>query len=246
MNEILTEGVWTNAMLADFFRIKERSLRAIKAKKLEELKEYADFIEGRGQVTITKVKQEFYKKDRCKLEEILEQNWEKFLKANLHLILFKDQVAEFWKDYHGKYSYATLYEYTIQWKTKKYGSIPTKKKEYTSAPIREIKDIKEENAYIYGIIINEEIVYIGKTKRPIIQRKQEHEKSAAKIMNVESQQQEHLYKAMRESTYEFVILYESHNEISNFQLQCLECGYINYYKPKFNYEGVKTPYRWGK
>lgn len=101
---------------------------------------------------------------------------------------------------------------------------------------------KKKLLYIYGIIINEEIVYIGKTKRPIIQRKHEHEKSAAK----KSQQQEHLYKAMRENTYEFVVLYESHNEISNFQLQCLECGYINYYKPKFNYEGVKIPYRWGK
>lgn len=56
MNEILTEGVWTNAMLADFFRIKERSFRSTRAKKLEELKEYADFIVGRGQITITKVK----------------------------------------------------------------------------------------------------------------------------------------------------------------------------------------------
>lgn len=246
MNKILTEGVWTNAMLADFFRIKERSLRAIKAKKLEELKGYADFIEGRGQVTITKVKQEFYKKDRDKLEEILEQNWEKFLKVNSHLTSFKDQVTEFWRGYHGKYSYATLYKYTAQWKTKKYGNVSIEKKEYTSVPIRKTEDIKEKNAYIYGIIINEEIVYIGKTKRPIIQRKHEHEKSAAKIMNVESQQQEHLYKAMRENSYDFVILYESHNEISNFQLQCLECGYINYYKPRFNYEGVQISYRWGK
>lgn len=243
--ELIT-GIYTNKQLAQWFGIKEKTFSNTKKKRLEELKEYADFYEEKKKIIITNVKQEFYKKDRCKLEEILEQNWEKFLKANSHLILFKDQVAEFWKDYHGKYSYATLYKYTIQWKTKKYGSIPTKKKEYTSVPIKEIKDTKEENAYIYGIIINEEIVYIGKTIRPIIQRKHEHEKSAAKIMNIESQQQEHLYKAMRENTYEFIILYESHNEISNFQLQCLECGYINYYKPKFNYEGVKTPYRWGK
>lgn len=83
MNEILTEGVWTNAMLADFFRIKERSLRAVKAKKLEELKEYADFIEGRGQVTITKVKDTTpYVKKRSKNRRIVTEEfpllWEEY------------------------------------------------------------------------------------------------------------------------------------------------------------------------
>lgn len=244
--ELIT-GIYTNKQLAQWFGIKEKTFANTKKKRLEELREYADFYEEKKKIIITNVKQEFYKKDRCKLEEILEQNWEKFLKVNSHLILFKDQVAEFWKGYNSKYTFATLYKYTAQWKIKKYGNVPIEKKEYPSVPIREVqKDVKEENAYIYGIIINEEIVYIGKTKRLIIQRKHEHEKSAAKIMNVESQQQEHLYKAMRENAYEFVVLYESHNEISNFQLQCLECGYINYYKPKFNYEGVKIPYRWGK
>lgn len=242
----LTIGRYTNKQLAEWFGIKEKTFSNTKEHRLEELKEYADFYEEKKKIIITNVKQEFYKKDRDKLEEILEQNWEKFLKVNSHLALFKDQVTEFWRGYHGKYSDATLYKYTAQWRTKKYGRILPKEKGYISVPIRKIEDIKEKNAYIYGIVINEEIVYIGKTKRPIIQRKHEHEKSAAKIMNVESQQQEYLYKAMRENPYEFVILYESHGEISNFQLQCLECGYINYYKPRFNYEGVQIPYRWGK
>ena len=83
MNEILTEGVWTNAMLADFFRIKEKSLRALKVKKLEESKGYADFIEGRGQVTITKVKDATpYVKRRSKNRQIVTEEfplmWEEY------------------------------------------------------------------------------------------------------------------------------------------------------------------------
>lgn len=241
----LTTGVWTNKMLAEWFEIKEKTFANTKKKCLEELKEYAVFYEKKGKVVITEVKIQagkFLKKAEV-VEQILELNWETFLAENPQLTLIKDQIVEFWKRYETGYSQATLFRYTTTWRVKKYGAAVPQKK-YSSVPIRRVEEeIKEDNAYIYAFVQDGEIVYIGKTKRPIKQRKAEHEAAAALSRDLDNSQQEHLYKSMREKDYDFILLYESHGEISNFQLQCLECGYIEYYRPKFNYEGVVVPYR---
>lgn len=241
----LTTGVWTNEMLAEWFEIKEKTFANTKKKRLEELKKYADFYEKKGKVVITEVKVQAERslKQTGIIEQILELNWETFLAENPQLTLIKDQIVEFWKRYETGYSPVTLFRYTTAWRVKKYGAAVPQKK-YSSVPIKRAEEeVKEDNAYIYAFVQDGEIVYIGKTKRPIKQRKAEHEAAAALLRDLDNSQQEHLYKSMREGAYDFVLLYESHGEISNFQLQCLECGYIEYYQPKFNYEGVVVPYR---
>lgn len=78
MNEILTEGVWTNQMLADFFRVKLKTFRDSRKKKLEELKDYADFEEGRGFITITKVKNRTpYTRKQSKNKRIVKEEFPK-------------------------------------------------------------------------------------------------------------------------------------------------------------------------
>ena len=51
----LKKGIMTNKELADWFRIKEKSFRDTRAKKLEILKEYAEFENLRGKVNILKI-----------------------------------------------------------------------------------------------------------------------------------------------------------------------------------------------
>ena len=43
--------------------------------------------------------------------------------------------------------------------------------------------------------------------------------------------------------YKFEVLYESHNSISNHELEVIEKSFIENMQPKYNYEGVKVPYR---
>ena len=52
----------TNKELADWFRIKEKSFRDTRAKKLEILKEYAEFENLRGKVNILKISREIIEK----------------------------------------------------------------------------------------------------------------------------------------------------------------------------------------
>lgn len=92
----------------------------------------------------------------------------------------------------------------------------------------------KENAYIYGIRINDEMVYIGKTFRPIAQRLEEHA-----LLNAHNQE---LEEAMKKNNYDFVILYESHNIISNEELEQIERTLIENIKPKYNILGVTKPY----
>ena len=53
-------GIMTNQELADWFGIKEKSLRSCRKRKLQELKEYADFENLRGKVNITKILKSIY------------------------------------------------------------------------------------------------------------------------------------------------------------------------------------------
>ena len=48
-------GKMTNQELADWFEIAPKTFRNTKPKRLEELKEYADFYEDKGKVYITHI-----------------------------------------------------------------------------------------------------------------------------------------------------------------------------------------------
>ena len=60
MDNPLHLGVFTNEELADWFGVKLGTFKNARAKKLVELKEYADFENRRGQVIITNIKQPYY------------------------------------------------------------------------------------------------------------------------------------------------------------------------------------------
>ena len=57
MEIILTEGIWTNKQLADFFGVQEKTFRNSRIQKLKALQDYAEFEVLRGKVNITKVKE---------------------------------------------------------------------------------------------------------------------------------------------------------------------------------------------
>lgn len=103
------------------------------------------------------------------------------------------------------------------------------------------------NSFIYGIYIDGELCYIGKTIRCLKERLGEHIEWSI-LENGGGSQQNYLYKAMRECKigYKFKILYESHNILGNYDLEQIEKSLIENLQPKFNYEGVKVPYRFSK
>ena len=103
------------------------------------------------------------------------------------------------------------------------------------------------NSFVYGIYIDGELCYIGKTIRCLKERLGEHIEQSI-LENGGGSQQDYLYKAMRECKigYKFKILYESHNVLSNHDLEQIEKSLIENLQPKFNYEGVKVPYRFSK
>lgn len=61
---ILEEGLFTNAELAAWFGVKETSFKTTKKKKLEILKEYAEFEEKNGKIEILKVLKPVYTKNK--------------------------------------------------------------------------------------------------------------------------------------------------------------------------------------
>ena len=107
----------------------------------------------------------------------------------------------------------------------------------------EIKRSVLQDAFIYRIIVDNKIVYIGKTTRSLKKRIEEHIECVLNP-NINNSQQNYLYKAMRSCQgYRFEIVYESHGLITNRELEELEKAMIEGFKPDFNYEGVKVPYR---
>lgn len=115
----------------------------------------------------------------------------------------------------------------------------------SKAIIKKQSDNNKYKGYIYGIRIDNELAYIGKTIRPIKERIAEHIEC---IMNenINNSQQNYLYKAMRLCQgYKFEILFQQ-EEIDNHSLEMIEKTLIENIKPKFNYEGVKVPYRFSE
>ena len=98
---------------------------------------------------------------------------------------------------------------------------------------------------IYGIYIGEELVYIGMTMRPFIERWKEHVRYA-KNPSMENSQQPYLYKAMREAKAEVelraIIPLDTYK--TKRDVKCMEFALITAFKPKYNYSGVVVPYRW--
>lgn len=90
-----------------------------------------------------------------------------------------------------------------------------------------------ENAYVYGIKINNETVYIGKTYQPLMDRIEDH---VLQCHNTE------LKDAMLHNKYEFYIIYESHNAITSEILNTIEEAFITQLQPKYNKCGVTIPY----
>lgn len=114
-------------------------------------------------------------------------------------------------------------------------------------PITKKENNIQYNAYIYGIEIDNKLVYIGKTTRKIKERLLEHMECVFDT-KIQNSQQNYLYKAMREckTGYKFKILYENHSGMKNEELEAIEKTLIENIKPEFNYEGVKVPYRFTK
>lgn len=242
----LTTGEWTNGQLAKWFGIKENTFCSQRASRFKELENYADFEvqKGTGKIIITNVKREYFLKESLKdltLSQILERDWDNFINQNPSLSI-TEAMIKFWHGYPDARGLTFAYSWTRQWLDKRGDK---DRNENKTVPIKYPKKQEvEKNAYIYAIQIEGEVVYIGKTCRPIEVRKAEHEDAVALKKGFYNAQQNFLYRAMRKYPYEFFILYESHGEISNFQLQCLECGYIEYYKPRYNFVGVQVPYKW--
>lgn len=90
-----------------------------------------------------------------------------------------------------------------------------------------------ENAYVYGVYINEELVYIGKTYQPLQDRIDAH------IQRCHNAQ---LKEALLNNHYTFKILYESHNSITSDTLNNIEEALISTNQPKYNKCGVTMPY----
>lgn len=90
-----------------------------------------------------------------------------------------------------------------------------------------------ENAYVYSIKIDNEVVYIGKTYQPLMDRIEEH---VLRCHNAE------LKEAMLHNKYEFHIVYESHNTITSDILNSIEEAFITQLQPKYNKCGITMPY----
>lgn len=98
--------------------------------------------------------------------------------------------------------------------------------------------------YIYAIVMDGEIVYVGSTHRPIEQRLGEHIACALKEKGLELAQQNHLYQQMRQKQYQFRILFKgAKGQLNQTQLEAMECGFIQLYQPKFNWEGRAVPFK---
>ena len=86
-------GKYTNKELAEWFGIKTETFTRYKKKKLEELKNFADFDEIYGGIYITNIKEPTYNKNSQKIRELYQKGFEELRSAvncligDLHLIL---------------------------------------------------------------------------------------------------------------------------------------------------------------
>lgn len=124
MLEIITElhlGIMTNQELADWFGIKEKSLRSCKKRKLQELKGYADFEKLRGKVNITKIFKSVYTKGSESYNFVKRKTFEQWSNTGLDTCrLVADKIK---KRYETELNIkeTTLYTYTSESKRELWG-----------------------------------------------------------------------------------------------------------------------------
>lgn len=105
--------------------------------------------------------------------------------------------------------------------------------------ISDLMKLKYNKYYIYGIMINNELVYIGKTYRGLRERILEH-------LVRDNNANKKLYELFETEDFHLVILCEEcgkYSKIKNdIELQVVEKKLIEYYKPLCNVQGVNKPY----
>ncbi len=114
-------GIMTNQELADWFGIKEKSLRSCRKRKLQELKEYADFENLRGKVNITKILKSIYTKGSKNYNFVKEKTFEQWSSSGLDTCkLVADKIK---KQYETELNIkeTTLYTYTSESKRELWG-----------------------------------------------------------------------------------------------------------------------------
>lgn len=139
-------------------------------------------------------------------------------------------------------------------------SIKVKGKDLKSGKIKECKTCKKKNDDmvdfekiidygIYGIYVEDNLYYIGMTMRDFKERFSEHI-AAINNKNLINSQQKFLYAQIRtdESNgkeYEFKIIENcGEKKLSKKEVELLEEFAIKIMKPKYNYCGVKVPYKY--
>lgn len=114
-------GIMSNKELADWFGIKEKSFRDTKAKKLEILKEYAEFESVRGKVNILKIKDPIYIKGSQNYKFIKEKTLEQWSPTGLDTCKLVSEKIK--KKYESEITVSdkTLYNYTCTSKRELWG-----------------------------------------------------------------------------------------------------------------------------
>lgn len=137
-------GIMTNKELAEWFVIKEKSFRDTRAKKLEQLKEYAEFENMRGKVNITKIINPIYTKGSKNFKLIKEKTKEQWSKTGLDTCkLVSDKIKE---KYGGELTVSdtTLYTYTCTSKRELWGKCFVSKGELGRCKYELCKQINNE------------------------------------------------------------------------------------------------------
>lgn len=100
--------------------------------------------------------------------------------------------------------------------------------------------VKERNSGIYGIYINNQLVYIGITMRNFEDRWDEHRKG----FEIKSNDNYYLYSSLKPGDvirFERLLVIEElkvNDEITRRDLEAMELALIHIYQPKFNYQGI--------
>lgn len=112
--------------------------------------------------------------------------------------------------------------------------------------------IKEESNLDYGVYCirtDEEIIYVGSTCRSFNQRMKEHAiaiETNSKELGVYDIIRE-LKREGKEVYYEILVDYKELNankRINREDIESMELGFINYFKPRGNVAGIKVPFKY--
>lgn len=101
------------------------------------------------------------------------------------------------------------------------------------------KQLILSQGYVYAIAINDEIVYVGYTARPLLTRLREHWDFI-----LHPQGQDLKYSVLHDNidNVTFKLLYQVTNGITEQELKNIERALIEAYRPKFNIEGINIVY----